>query len=158
MQIYAGLIRDNYIHDVSFADSGSHLNGTTSNGSTVPLRIVHNTVFNPNDQTDAISLFEDFGVEANVIIDNNLVAGGGYAIYGGQNPADPRPTTSASRTTGSARSTTRSAARFGYIAAFDRQRARQRLVRQRLGQHGCFGRPLTGGGPRQRDRSAMTSA
>jgi Protein kinase domain len=85
VQIYIGLIEGNYIHDVSPASPGSHLNGTTSNGSTVPLTIEHNTVFNPNGQTDAISLFEDFGVEANVLITDNLVAGGGYTIYGGQN-------------------------------------------------------------------------
>ena len=119
VQIYAGLIRDNYIHDVSFADSGSHLNGTTSNGSTVPLRIVHNTVFNPNDQTDAISLFEDFGVEANVVINNNLVAGGGYAIYGGQNPGGPRAYNI--RITNNRFSTIYypQCGSFGYIAAFD---------------------------------------
>ena len=119
VQIYAGLIRDNYIHDVSFADSGSHLNGTTSNGSTVPLRIVHNTVFNPNDQTDAISLFEDFGVEANVIIHNNLVAGGGYAIYGGQNPGGPKAYNI--RITNNRFSTIYypQCGSFGYIAAFD---------------------------------------
>jgi hypothetical protein len=119
VQIYAGLIRGNYIHDVSFADSGSHLNGTTSNGSTIPLRIEHNTVFNPNDQTDAISLFEDFGVEANVIINDNLVAGGGYAIYGGQNPGGPRAYNI--RITNNRFSTIYYAqcGSFGYIAAFD---------------------------------------
>jgi hypothetical protein len=85
VQVYIGLIEGNYIHDVSGASPESHLNGTTSNGSVIPLAIVHNTVFNPNGQTDAISLFEDFGVEANVVINDNLVAGGGYTIYGGQN-------------------------------------------------------------------------
>ncbi len=86
VQIYIGLIQDNYIHDVSPSSPSSHLNGTTSNGSTVPLTIQHNTIFNPNEQTDAVSLFEDFGVEANVVISGNLLAGGGYTVYGGQNP------------------------------------------------------------------------
>jgi hypothetical protein len=90
VQIYMGLIENNYIHDVALASPGSHLNGTTSNGSTVPLTIQHNTVFNPNGQTDAVSLFEDFGVEANVVINNNLLAGGGYVIYGGQNDGGPQ--------------------------------------------------------------------
>jgi hypothetical protein len=40
-------------------------------------------VFNSIDQTDAISLFQDFGLEANRLIDRNLVAGGGYCLYGG---------------------------------------------------------------------------
>lgn len=85
IQLYIGLIEGNYVHDITPSDPSSHLNGTTSNGSTVPLTIEHNTVFNPNGQTDAISLFEDFGVEANVLITDNLVAGGGYTLYGGQN-------------------------------------------------------------------------
>lgn len=85
VQIYSGLIQDNYIHDMGYRD-GDHLNGTTSNGGTDQLTIRHNTVFNQHDQTDAISLFQDFGVEANRLIDNNLVAGGGYTIYGGANP------------------------------------------------------------------------
>ena len=90
VQLYIGLIENNYIHDEALASSESHLNGTTSNGSTVPLTIQHNTVFNPNGQTDAVSLFEDFGVEANVVINDNLLAGGGYVVYGGQNPGGPQ--------------------------------------------------------------------
>ena len=70
----AGLIQDNYIHDLGLTGD-DHLNGTTSNGSTTPLAIIHNTVFNPHGQTDAISLFEDFGTEGNVTITGNLVAG-----------------------------------------------------------------------------------
>ncbi len=89
IQLYIGLIEGNYIHDITYADPSNHLNGTTSNGSVVPLTIEHNTILNHNSQTDAVSLFEDFGVEANVLITNNLLAGGGYAIYGGQNPGGP---------------------------------------------------------------------
>jgi hypothetical protein len=84
IQIYEGLIADNYVHDMGYA-SGDHINGTTSNGSTNMLTIRHNTILNQIDQTDAISLFQDFGVEANRLITGNLVAGGGYTIYGGDN-------------------------------------------------------------------------
>ncbi len=84
IQIDSGVIQDNYIHDMGLID-GDHINGTTSNGGTSLLTISHNTSFNQFSQTDAISLFEDFGVQANKVIDNNLVAGGGYCIYGGQN-------------------------------------------------------------------------
>ena len=90
VQLYIGLIEYYYIHVEALASGASHLNGTTSNGSTVPLTIQHNTVFNPNGQTDAVSLFEDFGVEANVVINDNLLAGGGYVVYGGQNPGGPQ--------------------------------------------------------------------
>jgi hypothetical protein len=119
VQLYIGLVEGNYVHDVSPAADGSHLNGTTSNGSITPLTIEHNTVFNPNGQTDAISLFEDFGVEANVLITGNLVAGGGYAIYGGQNDGGPQAYNI--RITNNRFSTIYYAqsGAFGYITAFD---------------------------------------
>jgi hypothetical protein len=84
VQIPSGVIRDNYIHDLAKAD-GDHVNGITSNGSDQRLDIVHNTVLNQFDQTDAIGLFQDFGVEANRRIAGNLLAGGGYTIYAGDN-------------------------------------------------------------------------
>ena len=85
IQVESGLIRDNYIHDLGYKN-GDHVNGTTSNGGTGLLTIDHNTVFNSYDQTDAISLFQDFGNQANRTISNNLLAGGGYTIYAGANP------------------------------------------------------------------------
>jgi hypothetical protein len=86
VQIYAGLVQDNYIHDMGFK-SGDHTNGTTDNGgSRSQLTLKHNTVFNSQPQTDAISLFQDFGTQTNRTIEGNLVAGGGYTIYGGANP------------------------------------------------------------------------
>jgi hypothetical protein len=89
VQIYTGLIEGNYIHDMGYSN-GYHLNGITTNGGTDALTIEHNTVFNSFSQTDAISVFEDFGVEANVLITGNLMAGGGYTVYGGQNPGGPQ--------------------------------------------------------------------
>jgi hypothetical protein len=88
VQIGEGLVKDNYIHSIGYR-AGDHVNGVTVNGGTVPLDIRHNTVFVDLGQTDAISLFEDFGVEANKVIADNLVAGGGYSIYGGQNSGGP---------------------------------------------------------------------
>jgi len=85
VQIDVGLIQDTYIHDAGFA-AGDHTNGTTSGGGqTGLLKIAHNTIFNQEDQTDAVSLFQDFGIQTNRVIDNNLLAGGGYTIYGGAN-------------------------------------------------------------------------
>lgn len=84
VQIYRGTIRGNYIHDMGYLP-GDHTNGVTSNGSTSLLVIRNNTIFNRFDQADAIGLFQDFGLEANRIIDNNLLAGGGYTLYAGQN-------------------------------------------------------------------------
>ncbi len=84
VQMGSGVIRDNYIHDLGMV-SGDHLNGITSNGSSQRLVIEHNTVLNPHNQTDAIGLFQDFGVEADRLITGNLLAGGGYTIYAGDN-------------------------------------------------------------------------
>jgi Right handed beta helix region len=89
VQIGTGLIAGNYIHSIGFKP-GDHVNGITVNGSTSPLTIRHNTVFVNLNQTDAISLFEDFGVEANKLIKDNLVAGGDYSIYGGAKSGGPQ--------------------------------------------------------------------
>lgn len=83
VQIYQGLIQGNYIHDMGFI-AGDHINGITVSGGITPLTIQHNTILIDNGQTDAISLFQDTGVEANKVIKDNLLAGGGYAIYGGE--------------------------------------------------------------------------
>jgi hypothetical protein len=92
IQVARGLIQDNYIHDMGYK-SGDHLNGITDNGgSTEQLTVRHNTVFNQYGQTDAISLFQDFGRQDNRVIDDNLVAGGGYTIYGGANAGAPGTT------------------------------------------------------------------
>ena len=76
------MIQSNYIHDMGYI-AGDHVNGITVSGGTTPLTIQHNTILVDNGQTDAISLFQDTGVEANKVIKDNLLAGGGYAIYGG---------------------------------------------------------------------------
>jgi hypothetical protein len=89
VQMEAGLIEDSYIHDPGFRQ-GDHVNGVTSNGGkTALLTVRHNTILIDRRQTDAIGLFEDFGVQANRVIEDNLLAGGGYTIYGGQNPGGP---------------------------------------------------------------------
>ncbi len=92
VQLESGLVADNYIHNTGYLP-GDHVNGVTSNGGvTTLLTITHNTIYIDRSQTDAIGLFDDFGVQANRTITSNLVAGGGYPIYGGQNPGTPAPT------------------------------------------------------------------
>jgi phage baseplate assembly protein gpV len=85
VQMSTGTIENSYIHDLGFT-SGDHLNGITSNAGGNNFVIEHNTVFNNYQQTDAIGLFEDFGSQYNCLIENNLLAGGGYTLYGGANP------------------------------------------------------------------------
>jgi hypothetical protein len=53
------------------------------------MLIRNNTVLNGNGQTSCIALFQDQAPPAiaNKAINNNLLAGGGYCIYGGQSGA-----------------------------------------------------------------------
>jgi hypothetical protein len=84
VQLESGLISDSYIHNPGFR-SGDHINGITSNGGhTAQLTIQHNTILVGHSQTDAIGLFEGFGIQANRLVKDNLLAGGGYTIYAGQ--------------------------------------------------------------------------
>jgi hypothetical protein len=86
IQISAGLISNNYIHDLGY-QTGDHLDGIASDsGDSSGLTINHNTVFLRQAQTTAIGLFEDFGTQLDCLIENNLIAGGGYALYAGANP------------------------------------------------------------------------
>src|SRR5260370_30854050 len=60
-----------------------------SNGGTPLLAITHNTIFNPVAQTDVVAWFEDCSAQANRTVTNNLLAGGGYSIYGGATKTEP---------------------------------------------------------------------
>ena len=89
VQMESGLIQGNYIHNMGDI-AGDHLDGIHSTGGgTRLLTIQHNTIFNNFSQTGAIVLTEDFGAQANRVINDNLLAGGGYTIYAGQNSGGP---------------------------------------------------------------------
>lgn len=75
------VIRDSYIHGLVEAN-GSHNDGVqVTEGSNI--RIVHNAIENPNGQTSAVMVGADQGPVSNVTVSNNLLNGGGYALYGG---------------------------------------------------------------------------
>jgi hypothetical protein len=84
IQISTGLISGNYIHNPGFV-TGDHTNGILDIGTTQPLTITGNTILDSLNQTDAISLDATLTgqVIANKTITGNLIAGGGYPIYGG---------------------------------------------------------------------------
>jgi hypothetical protein len=88
MQVSAGLVQGNYIHDPGYI-AGDHTNGIVTNGGTQAMTINDNTVFNSLGQTDAISLDAAAGgvAVANKTVENNFLAGGGYSIYGGDGPS-----------------------------------------------------------------------
>ena len=91
-----GNLHDNYVHDIApFVNLGGewqHTNTVISGGgNTGGLTIRHNTLLNPTSlkqgASGSIGLFADVGVVRNVTVDNNWVAGGAYALYGGDTGA-----------------------------------------------------------------------
>ena len=84
VQVSTGMVTGNYIHNPGYI-SGDHTNGIFDTGSTQPLSVTGNTIVNSFGQTDAISLDASQAgqVIANKTIENNLLAGGSYTIYGG---------------------------------------------------------------------------
>ncbi len=76
-------VTDSYVHDL-FVSSTSHNEdlycGGTSGGF---LTVRHNYLANQNNQTGTITLFGDFAPVTNVTIDDNLLNGGGWTLYGG---------------------------------------------------------------------------
>lgn len=88
VQLGTGVVEGNFIHDMGL-ESGDHVNGITSNGAIGVLVIRNNTVLNQLEQTDAVGLFQDFGVEANRTVTGNLLAGGSYTVYGGAGARGP---------------------------------------------------------------------
>jgi hypothetical protein len=83
---YAGtnvIITDSFC-DLPRLSSGSsaHADGFQSGGgSNYVFR--HNTIRNPNSQTSAILMSTNTGAIDNVVIDDNLMSGGGYTVYCG---------------------------------------------------------------------------
>ncbi|WP_232838322.1 right-handed parallel beta-helix repeat-containing protein [Streptomyces geranii] len=91
-----GNLHDNYVHDlVPFINLGGewqHTNTVISGGgNTGHLIIRHNTLLNPSPlkqgASGSIGLFADTGVVRNVTVDDNWIAGGAYALYGGSTGA-----------------------------------------------------------------------
>jgi hypothetical protein len=94
IQLDDGLVTDNYVHDLGWKSSEAaagredHINGLTMNGgSNVTVR--HNTFLNDRSQTDAVSFFQDFTPVTDILVEDNLLAGGGYTIYGGAGGKGP---------------------------------------------------------------------
>jgi hypothetical protein len=80
-----GLITDNYVHDPKYFpdDHTDMIQSNQGPPAGAQLVIRHNTLINTLEQTAAVALFQDFGVQHDAVIDGNLLAGGGYALYGG---------------------------------------------------------------------------
>lgn len=72
---------DSYIHDLG-ADEDTHNDGVTADGFT-GWTIQHNTIYNPNSQTSCVWVGDPRYDPGSGTFADNLIAGGGYAIYAG---------------------------------------------------------------------------
>lgn len=75
------VITNSYIHQLA-NPPGAHVDGIQCNSS-CGITVDHNTIVNQWDQTAAVALFADFGTPRDSKVTNNLLVGGGYAVYGG---------------------------------------------------------------------------
>ncbi|MEU6372628.1 hypothetical protein [Streptomyces sp. NPDC046909] len=87
-----GNLHDNYVHGlVPFRNNGGEWQHTdaviSGGGNTGQLIIRHNTLLNPvavdRGASASVGLFADTGHVSNTVVDNNLLGGGAYALYGG---------------------------------------------------------------------------
>ncbi len=78
-----GEVTDSFVHDMSEIPGKSHDVGIASNGGG-GLTIRHNTIMNQLGQTAAVAFYQDFQVQRDNLVEDNLMAGGGYCLYGGQ--------------------------------------------------------------------------
>jgi hypothetical protein len=74
-------VKDSYIHNIATVN-GAHYEDIYDGGGS-GLTLIHNTILNNQQQTAAVYLAPDFSAVSNVTITDNLLAGGGYTIYGG---------------------------------------------------------------------------
>jgi hypothetical protein len=81
-----GVIRGNYI-ELGANMRGDHNDAIQGDGST-GLTIDHNTLLNPTDQTSALALYTEFGHNSDIVVSDNLLAGGGYTCYCGDGATD----------------------------------------------------------------------
>lgn len=75
-------ITDNYIHALGgqVADD-PHFDCIECNSAPNGMTITHNTLFCVHSQTSAIMLNNEFGAIRDVLVDDNIAAGGAYTIY-----------------------------------------------------------------------------
>lgn len=72
---------DSYVHDLA-GGADSHFDSVTADGYT-GWEIVHNTILNQNSQTAAVWVGDPRYSPSEGLLENNLLAGGGYTIYAG---------------------------------------------------------------------------
>jgi hypothetical protein len=80
-----GLIEDNFLHSPGDFD-GEHIDMIQADGGPaagLSLVIRHNTIINTVGQTSAVAISGGDRPSNNILIERNLLAGGGYTLYAG---------------------------------------------------------------------------
>jgi hypothetical protein len=75
-----GTVQDSWLHDPNGIGSAQHNDVIQSTNATY-VRILHNRLENQHTQTSCILLKADLGAISDVIVDSNLMNGGGYSFY-----------------------------------------------------------------------------
>jgi hypothetical protein len=76
-------IRDSYLHEFVNISGSDHNDGVLIPGTYHNIVVDHNTIFVPTQQTSPLALYDERGGNDGVTVSHNLLAGGGYATYGG---------------------------------------------------------------------------
>lgn len=77
-------LTDSWVHDLANIEGVSHVDGFQCNGNCNGTVIRHNRIdMTGLGQTGTVSLFQDFGVPSNVVVEANWLSGGGFTVYGG---------------------------------------------------------------------------
>jgi len=76
-------LSESFIDETGAVIPEEHYEDIYYGGGAGPLIVNHNTMLNPNGQTAVVFASVDFGDQTTLTITNNLMAGGGYMIYGG---------------------------------------------------------------------------
>jgi virginiamycin B lyase len=74
------VIEDNYLHSFTEDAANGHVDGFQTEGASNGV-IRHNTFDVTQGQTSAIAVWNDRRNSDNILIENNLIAGGGFSIY-----------------------------------------------------------------------------
>jgi outer membrane biosynthesis protein TonB len=78
-----GTWSDNFVDQTGAEIPQEHYEDIYYGGGAGPLVVNHNTMLNPQGQTAVVFTSVDFGNQTTITVTNNLMAGGGYMIYGG---------------------------------------------------------------------------
>ncbi|MDG6104741.1 hypothetical protein Daura_05685 [Dactylosporangium aurantiacum] len=75
-----GTVQDSWLHDPGGTGSAQH-NDVIQSTNASYIRILHNRLENQHTQTSCILLKADIGSISDVVVDSNLMNGGGYSFY-----------------------------------------------------------------------------